>query len=188
MLNDQKVKIEIYRWAGAWGPFKVKIPCGECTLSVDIIKDTIDNELNGIPIDLEIKEWLTEWWKPLMKGGWHAPIIMVDNKVVSQGYALNRGILTEAVVKSYVNTSKVSGNRVYGKITCPHCTKSKELLDQSKIEYQYHDIVKEPVFLYEMIARVKPIVGSKTPITVPQIWIDGKYVGGSSELSTYLNK
>ena len=34
-----------------------------------------------------------------------------------------------------------------------------------------------------MIGRVKPIVGPKTPITVPQIWIDGKYVGGADELA-----
>ncbi|MCY4445908.1 MAG: hypothetical protein OXC02_05535 [Rhodobacteraceae bacterium] len=188
MQNAPKVKIVIYRWAGAWGPFKVKIPCGECTLSVDIIQDTIANELAGIPVELKIKEWLTEWWKPLVKGGWHAPIVMVDNKVVSQGYALNRGILTEAVVKSYVKNSTISGNRVYGKLSCPHCIEAKHLLDKSNIDYYYHDVVQEPFSLYEMIARVKPIVGPKTPITVPQIWLNGQYVGGSHELSTHLNQ
>jgi len=33
-----------------------------------------------------------------------------------------------------------------------------------------------------MLGRVKPIVGPKTPITVPQIWVDGEYVGGADEL------
>ena len=38
-----------------------------------------------------------------------------------------------------------------------------------------------------MIGRVKPIVGPKTPITVPQIWIDGSYVGGADELEKIVN-
>jgi len=33
-VYDRKpVQILLYRWAGKWGPFKVKIPCGECTLT-----------------------------------------------------------------------------------------------------------------------------------------------------------
>ena len=43
-------------------------------------------------------------------------------------------------------------------------------------------MVKEPRALYEMLGRVKPIVGPKTPITVPQIWVDGSHVGGADEL------
>ena len=37
-----------------------------------------------------------------------------------------------------------------------------------------------------MLARVKPFIAAKTPITVPQIWIDGKYVGGSDMLEKIL--
>ncbi len=186
--DANQVNITVFRWAGAWGPFKVKIPCGECTLSVDIIRDTIENELADISIKLDIKEWLSEWWKPLVKGGWHAPIIMVDGRLISQGYALNRGVLTEAVIKSHVGKSSVAGSHVYGKRTCSHCSGAKALLDSSRIPYAYHDVVQEPSSLYEMIARVKPIVGPKTPITVPQIWLDGHYVGGSRELTEYLNQ
>lgn len=35
---------------------------------------------------------------------------------------------------------------------------------------------------------MKPIVGPKTPITVPQIWIDGKYVGGADQLAEMLHR
>jgi len=28
------VKLLLYRWGGKWGPLKVKIPCGECTLTL----------------------------------------------------------------------------------------------------------------------------------------------------------
>ena len=99
-MSGHKVVITLYRWAGAWGPFKVKIPCRECALTKDVILDTLANVLVGIPVELEIREWLTEWWKPLLKGGWHAPIVMVADKVISQGHALNRGLFTQAVIKA----------------------------------------------------------------------------------------
>ncbi|MCY4184081.1 MAG: glutaredoxin [Rhodobacteraceae bacterium] len=180
------VPITLYKWAGAWGPFKVKIPCGECTLTLDIIKDTMDSELADVPVKLEVREWLSEWWKPLLVGGWHAPIVIVDGKMVNQGNALNRGVLTEAVINAYVKRTSIKGNKLFGKVTCPHCTKAKQQLSESNIDFTYHDVVKEPLSLYEMLARVKPIVGPKTPITVPQIWLEGNYVGGANELSSHL--
>ena len=182
------VTIQVYRWAGSWGPFNVKIPCGECSLTKDIIQDTIDTDLKGINVELDMRDWLSEWWKPLLKAGWHAPIVMVDGKIISQGRALNRGLLTEAVVESYANKTaiKKTQNIVFGKETCPHCTRAKQYLNDAKIDYTYYDVVKEPRALYEMLARVKPIIGPKTPVTVPQIWLKGEYIGGASELSDLL--
>ncbi len=180
------VTITVYRWAGSWGPFSVKIPCGECTLTKDVIEDTIKEELAGISVQLEMQDWLTNWWKPLLKGGWHAPIVMVNGRIVSQGEALNRGVLTQAVIEASANNLPVSGNHLYGKLSCPHCVRAKQALDNAGIPYQYHDVVKEPRSLYEMLARVKPIVGPKTPVTVPQIWLDGHYVGGAEQLQRHL--
>ena len=177
------VKVTLYRWAGSWGPFKVNVPCGECALTTDVITDTFENELSGVTVELETLDWLSNWWKPLTAFGWHAPIVMVEGKVVSQGHALNRGLLTEAVIAAHVKRSHRKGNHVFGKASCPHCVRAKDYLDKANIEYTYHDVVKDPRALYEMIGRVKPIVGDKTPITVPQIWCDGNYVGGADELS-----
>ena len=186
MADANAVNLTLYRWAGQWGPFKVSIPCGECSLTVDVIQDTMENELAGIPVELEIREWLTEWWRPLPKGGWHAPIVMVEGRLVSQGHALNRGVLTEAIIAAHVERSEIAGNHLFGKETCPHCVRAKSYLGEAGIDYQYHDVVRNPRALYEMLGRVKPIVGPKTPITVPQIWIDGHYVGGADELSKIL--
>lgn len=187
-MTSNAVQLTLYRWAGEWGPFKVKIPCGECTLTVDVINDTLETELAGIPVDLQVRDWLSEWWKPLPKGGWHAPIVMVDGKLVSQGHALNRGVLTEAVIAAHVGRSAVVGHHLYGKSSCPHCVRAKADLEGAGIDYVYHDVVKDPRALYEMIGRVKPIVGPKTPITVPQIWIDGAYVGGADALAAGLGR
>ncbi len=180
------IKITLYRWAGKWGPFKVNIPCGECALTSDVIQDTMKTELAGVPVELETLDWLSNWWKPLFKGGWHAPIVMVEGKIIGQGHALNRGVLAEAVISAYTERFGMSGTHVFGKATCPHCVQAKSIMDDVGFDYHYHDVVKNPRALYEMINRVKPIVGPKTPITVPQIWIDGVYIGGAEQLADIL--
>ena len=182
------VTITLYRWAGAWGPFKVSIPCGECSLTLDVINDTLARELEGIPVTVDVREWLSEWWRPLPKGGWHAPIVIVEGRLVSQGHALNRGVLTEAVIDAWARRSAPVGNHLFGKETCPHCVRAKEYLAEAGMEFAYHDVVRDPRALYEMLARVKPIVGPKTPITVPQIWLDGVYVGGADMLGEVLER
>ena len=180
------VNITVFRWAGAWGPFKVNIPCGECSLTHDIIQDCIATDLAGIEVELDLRDWLTEWWKPLPKGGWHAPIVLVNGKVISQGAALNRGVLTQAVIEAAMADMPLVGNHVFGKSGCPHCVRAKAYLSQAGIENRYYDVVKDTRALYEMLARVKPIIGPKTPVTVPQIWIDGHYVGGAEALKELL--
>lgn len=182
------VKVTLFRWAGAWGPFKVKIPCGECALTKDVIQDTLEAELAGVPVELDIREWLTEWWKPLLKGGWHAPIVIVDGKVVSQGVALNRGVLTQAVTTAYAKKSAIKGSHLFGKAGCPHCDRAKGYMQQAGIQYTYHDVVRSPRALYEMLARAMPLIGHKTPITVPQIWLGGRYIGGADQLGEFIQE
>ncbi len=182
------IKLTLYRWAGSWGPFKVNIPCGECTLTKDIIKDTLENELAGVNVELEVKDWLSNWWEPLKKGSWHAPILMVEGKVVSQGEALNRGVLVQSVIKEWTQRDTLKGNIVYGKATCPYCVKAKKLLDEAGIPYQYHDVVKESAALYRMIPEVKAHIGEKTPVTVPQIWLNDQYIGGADNLEKWLEE
>ena len=187
MEMTDPVRISVYRWAGKWGPFKVNIPCGECTLTHDIIEDTLANELKGYAVEVETLDWLSHWWKPLLRGGWHAPIVMVDGVIISQGEALNRGVLTQAVIEAGVSQKSVRSTIIYGKPGCPYCVRAKQIMDNAGLPYQYFDVVAESNALYEMLGRVKPIVGPKTPITVPQIWFDGLYVGGAQELEDLLN-
>lgn len=186
--TPQPVKLTLYRWAGKWGPFKVNIPCGECALTADVIQDTLANELAGIPVEVEVLDWLSHWWKPLRVGGWHAPIVMVEGKIVAQGHALNRGVLAEAIISAYTDRFGIEGTHIFGKETCPHCVRAKGYMDAAGMSYAYHDVVRNPRALYEMINRVKPIVGPKTPITVPQIWIDGQYIGGADQLGQVLGQ
>ncbi|GHZ77840.1 glutaredoxin [Vibrio cholerae] len=180
------IKVTLYRWAGHFGPFKVNIPCGECTLTKDILADTFANELAGVPIELEVKDWLSYWWEPLKLGAWHAPIVVVAGKVISQGEALNRGVLVQSIIKEWTKQDTLQGNIVFGKATCPYCVKAKQLLDTAGIDYRYHDVVKESAALYRMIPEVKAIIGEKNPVTVPQIWLNGQYIGGCDALEKWL--
>lgn len=180
------INITLFRWAGSWGPFKVKIPCGECSLTEDVIMDCIERELNGIDVEFHDYEWLTNWWKPLKKGGWHAPIVLVNGKLVSQGIALNRGILTQTVIEEAIEQIPLEGSHVFGKDTCPHCSRAKDLIERNEISANYHNVIQDTRALYEMIARVKPLIGAKTPVTLPQVWIDGNYVGGADSLEKFL--
>ncbi|EGR1054693.1 glutaredoxin [Vibrio cholerae] len=185
-LMTTPIKVTLYRWAGHFGPFKVNIPCGECTLTKDILADTFANELAGVPIELEVKDWLSYWWEPLKLGAWHAPIVLVAGKVISQGEALNRGVLVQSIIKEWTKQDTLQGNIVFGKATCPYCVKAKQLLDTAGIDYRYHDVVKESAALYRMIPEVKAIIGEKTPVTVPQIWLNGQYIGGCDALEKWL--
>jgi len=182
VYDREPVKVLLYRWGGKWGPFKVKIPCGECALTKDVIEDTLKNELANAVVEVEVKDWLTHVVEAFFKGARHAPCILVNDKVVFQGGALNRGLLAETVMNEHVQHFPLEGNHIFGKDNCPYCVRAKEDMDRLGIEYTYHDVVKNPGAMYEMLARVKPIVGPKTPVTVPQIWVDGEYIGGSNEL------
>ncbi len=180
---DRKpVKILLYRWAGKWGPFKVKIPCGECTLTLDVINDTLKNELANAVVELEVRDWLSNMVKAFFQGARHAPCILVNGELIFEGGALNRGLLAEKVMNEHVQHFPLEGTHLFGKENCPFCVRAKADFERLGIPYTYHDVVKNPGAMYEMLARVKPIVGPKTPVTMPQIWVDGAYVGGSDAL------
>lgn len=69
---------------------------------------------------------------------------------------------------------------VYGRATCPYCMKSKEELELRGIPYDYID-------LDELGKSAAEVTGRKVK-TVPQIYVEGTYVGGYDELMAYLNQ
>lgn len=67
--------------------------------------------------------------------------------------------------------------KVYSTGTCPICDKAKNLLTKWSIPYDEYRIDQDKDALKEMLLVSS---GAKT---VPQITIDGKWVGGFSELT-----
>jgi len=67
--------------------------------------------------------------------------------------------------------------KVYSTGVCPICVKTKVLLKKWGIPYDEVRIDQDPDGLKEMM------VGTNNARTVPQIWIQGKWIGGFSELT-----
>lgn len=65
---------------------------------------------------------------------------------------------------------------IYTRSWCPYCLRAKTLLKSKGADYREIDIDRAPERRAEMIERS----GGRT--TVPQIFIDGRPIGGSDEL------
>lgn len=65
---------------------------------------------------------------------------------------------------------------IYTTMFCGYCSRAKKLLDQKGVAYEEIDILENTARRDEMISR------SDGKRTVPQIFIDGKAIGGSQEL------
>ena len=66
---------------------------------------------------------------------------------------------------------------VYGTQACGYCRRAKSLLKARGIEYQEFT-VGEDISSEELSNRI-----GKPTLTVPQIFLDGEYVGGYTELA-----
>lgn len=66
---------------------------------------------------------------------------------------------------------------IYTKWTCPYCARAKALLAGKGVAFDEYDISMDGEKRAEMIQR------SNGGMTVPQIFIDGRHVGGSDDLA-----
>ena len=66
---------------------------------------------------------------------------------------------------------------IYTKAFCGYCARAKALLDRKRADYQEIDVTMDRAGFEAMVARAN---GGRT---VPQIFIDGKHVGGSDDLA-----
>ncbi len=70
---------------------------------------------------------------------------------------------------------------IYTKFLCPFCTRAKTLLGQKGAAFEEHDISMGGPLRAEMLER------SGGRQTVPQIFIDGRHIGGSDDLAALEN-
>lgn len=66
---------------------------------------------------------------------------------------------------------------IYTKFGCPYCARAKRLLEEKGVEYEEYEINSMPGKREEMLQRAP----GRT--TVPQIFIEGRHVGGSDDLA-----
>lgn len=65
---------------------------------------------------------------------------------------------------------------IYSTLFCPYCARAKALLAKKGVQFENIDLIEQPDRREEMIRRA----GGRT--SVPQIFIDGKHIGGSDDL------
>lgn len=65
---------------------------------------------------------------------------------------------------------------IYTKMTCPYCIRAKRLLEAKGVEYKEHAVDFGAPLRQEMIQRA----GGRS--TVPQVFIDGRHIGGCDDL------
>lgn len=65
---------------------------------------------------------------------------------------------------------------IYSSQFCGYCARAKRLLSQKGVDYVDYDVIEDPDKRTEMTARAR----GRT--SVPQIFIDGRHIGGCDEL------
>ena len=154
-------------------------PCSECTTSYVLLQNFISERLQELPVTLNIKPWLNNWWRALLRGGMHAPVLTVNGRLFSQGhvpdlrelYTYIVSLLDEQDRETFdfperVNTALPAENRgivLYYSPACPHCRRLLLFLHSHGISYTGHDVTKTETSR----RRVKELTGSMTiPVTV----------------------
>jgi len=72
---------------------------------------------------------------------------------------------------------------VYGTPRCSWCDRVSKMLNNSEIEVEKIDVSESK----ENLKLMKSVAG-KTTTTVPQVIIDGKFVGGYTEVERFINR
>ncbi|HEX8444376.1 MAG TPA: glutaredoxin 3 [Allosphingosinicella sp.] len=66
---------------------------------------------------------------------------------------------------------------IYSKFFCPYCARAKRLLSEKGVSFDEYEITGDYEKRQEMIGRAN----GRT--TVPQIFIEGRHIGGSDDLA-----
>ena len=65
---------------------------------------------------------------------------------------------------------------IYGVVGCTYCKKAVEWCEDKNIETTYYDVTDTSELIDELIERIGVVK------TVPQIFINGKHIGGYEDL------
>lgn len=75
---------------------------------------------------------------------------------------------------------------IYSKDGCGFCVAAKNLLDQKGISYVEYNISTQPDKRTELLEAASR--ENVVPRTVPQIWLNNKYIGGYDKLALFFSE
>ncbi len=94
----QPVDVTVYRITGRQGIIEVPHRyCEECDLTVQLVQHVI-NDIGVGTARLTVRPWMLWFWRPILRGGWHAPIVTVNGRVVSQGVVPAADAIRQAIL------------------------------------------------------------------------------------------
>jgi glutaredoxin len=70
---------------------------------------------------------------------------------------------------------------IYGKDDCGYCTKAKQLLEESNIDFKYYT-VGEDIDVGSLTARFSGVR------TIPVVVVNGNWIGGYDDLKVHLEE
>ncbi len=80
-----KADIEVYIVTGLHGFFRIPESfCRECNLFVKAAQDAAEQV--DFDVDIRVKSYWTRFLRPLIRGGTHPPVMLVNGEIVAQGY------------------------------------------------------------------------------------------------------
>ena len=75
---------------------------------------------------------------------------------------------------------------VYGRLTCPYCQKTFNLLEKNQREYIFVEVDSEPQNIFgkdALLGILSDVIKGQT--TVPIVFDKGKFIGGASDSEKY---
>ncbi len=97
----KEVVVTNYKWEGKKLFFKIKTVCGECETTTALLKGLKEKYYKNKPVRIVIKPWLDNCFEAFFRSycrAWHAPIVLVNHRLVSQGK-----VVDVAKLKQFIN-------------------------------------------------------------------------------------
>jgi hypothetical protein len=71
--------------------------CEECDLTVRAVRSVLEELDPEKTLDVAVKPWLRHALQALAVGAWHAPVVIIDGEILSQGVVPNEVALRERI-------------------------------------------------------------------------------------------
>lgn len=181
------VRLRYYRWQGRFLFFRIKTRCEACDIANAVLQQLMSGPFRDKPVTLEVAPWLDNWWRIIWLGAWHAPIVMVDRQVFSQGVVPEVKALVLTVAEHLEDPDLAARAQTYRHRTptpaaeksvqvyfspaCPHCLRLRAYLDANGVDYDALDVTRAA----SARQAVKRLTGK---LTIPVTVVRGKIVVG----------
>ncbi|MFQ5791071.1 MAG: thioredoxin family protein [Acidobacteriota bacterium] len=97
MGKQRTTRIKLYVWGGRRFGVRARGYCVECEMTEQMLTKLLQTELQGLPVELQVKPWLTHLFEALRQGAWKTPALLINGQLLSQGTVPERGWLLRQI-------------------------------------------------------------------------------------------